>query len=302
MLIPGDAAANSGWVARLPAGVQPYLRLMRADRPVGFWLLMWPCWWSTALALPPTDADFWRLLGLFLLGSIVMRGAGCTWNDIVDKEIDAKVARTAGRPIATGLVSRTQAFVFACVLSLIGLIVLLSLGNWFSVWLGTASLIPVALYPFAKRVTHWPQAVLGLTFNWGALMGWAAVYGDLAWPPVLLYLGCLFWTLGYDTIYAHMDKADDAIVGVKSTALKFGRASRLWIALFYGLFLLCLAAALALTPTVGGSIATIFLLGAAGQLGIQVSRLDIDDPGVCLSLFKSNLWVGWLVFLGFVLG
>ncbi|GEQ98954.1 4-hydroxybenzoate octaprenyltransferase [Iodidimonas gelatinilytica] len=225
------------WVGRMPRATRPYLRLMRADRPAGFWLLMWPAWWSTAFALPPSTPDFWRFCALFFIGSIVMRGAGCTWNDIVDRKLDKAVARTALRPIPAGEVSVQKAILFAIVLSLSGFAVLVQL-NSFAILLGVLSLIPVTIYPFAKRITNWPQAVLGLTFNWGALMGWAAAFGTLGPVPLLLYAGCLFWTLGYDTIYAHQDKADDAIVGVKSTALKLGNQSARWIAGFYLIFLI----------------------------------------------------------------
>ncbi|MBB4211963.1 4-hydroxybenzoate polyprenyltransferase [Rhodothalassium salexigens DSM 2132] len=298
---PDDAltpdALPDSWVARTPRPVRPYLRLMRADRPAGFWLLMWPCLWSTALAVPATEPQFWILCALFLVGSIVMRGAGCAWNDIVDRSIDLKVARTAARPIPAGQVSWARALAFAVGLSLTGLLVLIQL-NGFAIALGIVSLIPVAIYPFAKRFTYWPQAVLGLTFNWGALMGWAAVSGGLAPAALVLYAGCLFWTLGYDTIYAHQDKADDLIAGVKSTALKLGPSTRAWVIGFYALFVAGLTAAGALAH-----MAWPYYLGVAAtaaHLAWQTARLDIDDPTRCLDLFRANTGLGWVPFAGAV--
>jgi len=284
-----------GWVARMPAPLRPWLRLMRADRPAGFWLLMWPCWWSTLLAQPAEMGEMLRLLALFLTGSIVMRGAGCVWNDILDRRMDAQVARTAHRPLASGQVSVMGALIFMVALSLVGLAVLLSLDR-FAILLGLGSLALVAVYPLAKRVTDWPQAVLGLTFNWGALMGWAAVEGWLSPAPLALYAGCLFWTLGYDTIYAHQDAADDAVAGVRSTALRFGARSRVWISGFYILFVTGAAAAGWLA-----GLAWPWYTGAAAaglHLGWQVARLDPADPARCLALFRSNGALGWTLFLG----
>ena len=289
-----DALPDS-WVARMPAALRPYLRLMRADRPAGFWLLMWPCLWSTALAVSAGEPLFWGLCLLFVTGSIIMRGAGCTWNDIVDRRIDGQVDRTAARPIPAGQVTWWQALGFAVSLSLAGLAVLVQL-NGVAIALGVLSLVPVALYPFAKRITYWPQAVLGLTFNWGALMGWAAVHGTLAAAPLILYAGALFWTLGYDTIYAHQDKADDLIVGVKSTALKFGATTRHWVIGFYAVFLAGLTGA-----GLAAGVTWPYFLGVAAtgmHLGWQIRRLDIDDASRCLALFRSNTVLGWLPFLG----
>ena len=233
------------WIdRRLPAIARPYARLARIDRPIGIWLLMFPCWWGTALATPGWPDP--RLLALFAIGAAIMRGAGCTLNDLADRDFDARVARTAGRPIPSGAVSVRQAIAFMIALCLAGLLVLLQF-NLFAVGLGASSLLLVAVYPFAKRVTYWPQAVLGLTFNWGALVGWAAVRGDLGWPAVVLYAAGLLWTLGYDTVYAHQDKEDDILIGVKSTALKLGAATKPWLWAFYGgaIALLALAGALA---------------------------------------------------------
>lgn len=287
------------WVGRMPRPVRPYLRLMRADRPAGFWLLLWPCLWSVAFALSPAYVDFWRFCALFLAGSILMRGAGCTWNDIVDRKMDAAVARTAMRPIPAGEVSVLQALLFSVALSLAGLFVLLSF-NGFTVWLGILSLLPVAVYPFAKRVTNWPQAVLGLTFNWGALMGWAAVHGSLSAVPIVLYAAAFFWTLGYDTIYAHQDKEDDAIIGVKSTALRLGRATKPWLVGFYGVFLFgTLAAGYAAGLGWGFYVG---LVALALHLVWQIKAVDIDDPARCLHVFRANSIIGWILFLSAIAG
>ena len=286
------------WIDRfVPASVQPYLRLARLDRPIGIWLLMFPCWWSTALASTGWP-DPW-FLALFALGATVMRGAGCTLNDIADRDFDAKVARTATRPIASGAIGVRQAALFMVALSLAGLLVLLQF-NLLTMVVGTASLLLVAVYPFAKRITDWPQAVLGLTFNWGALVGWTAVRGDLGWSPLCLYAAGVAWTLGYDTIYAHQDKEDDAIVGVRSTALRLGATTRPWLIGFY-------AAATALLALAGGlaGLGAAFwpaLAIVAAHFVWQIARLDINNPKRCLALFKSNARTGLLVFVAILLG
>ncbi len=301
-----DIAADS-WLLRLtPSVLHPYITLARMDRPIGTWLLLFPCWWSLALAWAaqpqgtdganvPDGAQVIVLFVLFAIGAFVMRGAGCTYNDLVDRDIDAKVARTATRPIPSGQVSAKQAAAFLALQLLIGLLVLLQL-NLFAIALGAASLMLVFAYPFMKRITYWPQAWLGLTFNWGALLGWAAVTGGLAWPPVLLYLAGLFWTLGYDTIYAHQDKEDDALIGVKSTALKLGAATKPWLIFFYGSTAVLMFAAGAYL-----SLGWPFWLAMAalcGQLAWQVIALNTDDPQDCLRKFKSNRMVGWLYLAG----
>jgi 4-hydroxybenzoate polyprenyltransferase len=300
---PADAMPAT-WVDRFaPAGMRPYLRLMRADRPIGVWLLLWPCWWSILMAAAQDEgglasgdieavAFVLYLMVLFAAGSIVMRGAGCTYNDIVDRDIDAKVARTAGRPLPSGQVSVREAVVFLVVLLLAGLAVLLSL-NSFSIWLGAASLVPVAIYPFMKRITDWPQAFLGFTFNWGALLGWSAVTGGLALAPLLLFAGSLFWTLGYDTIYAHQDKDDDAVIGVRSTARLFGAETKRWVGVFYALAFVLLCAAGAVAGL--GLLFLLAMLAVGAHLAWQVWRLDIHDADNCLAVFRSNREVGLLV-------
>ena len=248
--VPGAApvadAVPRNWVdGWAPQWARPYLRLARADRPIGVWLLLWPCWWSLALAaLAKRDVmpDAWYL-ALFAIGSLVMRAAGCTYNDIVDRNYDGRVERTRMRPIPSGQVSVRNATIFMVALCLVGLAVLLQF-NWPTVILGIASLGVVAIYPFTKRITYWPQAVLGLVFSWGALMGWCAVFGSLATPALLLYVGTVAWIIGYDTIYAHQDKEDDALLGLKSSALRLGGATRYWLAIFYAVTALAIFAAL----------------------------------------------------------
>jgi 4-hydroxybenzoate polyprenyltransferase len=293
-------APRGNWVDRAaPANWKPYLKLARFDRPIGAWLLLFPCWWSQALAehaLGRPTPSLWYL-ALFYVGAFVMRGAGCTYNDIVDRHYDASVARTAGRPIPSGQVTVRQAQLFLAALCLIGLAVLLQF-NRFTVALGAASLALIAVYPFSKRFTYWPQLMLGLTFKWGALVGWAAVNGWLGAAPLALYAGSVLWTIGYDTIYAHQDKEDDLMVGLKSTALRFGAATPRWLTAFYaGAITLWGYAGLLAGAGFG------FYLGlaiAATQLAWQVATLDTSDAGNCLARFKSNQLVGWALFLGIV--
>src|SRR5262245_12654788 len=286
------------WLDRwLPAATQPYARLMRLDRPIGTWLLLFPCWWGLALAT--TGWPDWRLLLLFALGALVMRGAGCTYNDIIDRDFDAKVARTALRPIPSGAVSVRQAVIFLIAQLLVGLAILLAL-NDFTIGLGVASLLLVFTYPLMKRVTYWPQAFLGLTFNWGALMGWSAVNDDLGWSALALYAGGIAWTLHYDTTYAHQDKEDDALVGVKSTALKFGGQTKRWLAGFALLTLLLFGVALHLAGLAWP--AWVGLALVAAHLAWQVAAVDLDDPRDCLAKFHANRWIGWLLLVGIVAG
>jgi 4-hydroxybenzoate polyprenyltransferase len=294
---PSDIRANDWVERRLPLPLRPYVRLARLDRPIGTWLLLFPGWWGIALA-----ARHWpdpRLIALFALGAIVMRGAGCTLNDIADRHYDARVARTRRRPLPSGDVSVRQAVAFMLGQLAIGAAVLFAL-NRTSILLGFAVLLLIGSYPFMKRITYWPQLFLGLNFNWGALVGWTAVTGSLGWPSALLYLGGVFWTLGYDTIYAHQDKEDDLRIGVKSSALALGATTRPWLFAFYG-------AAAALWAMAGwrAGIGAAFwpgLLLAVAQLAWQAACVDIDNPADCLAKFRSNRFVGWLVFAGIVAG
>lgn len=294
-------APRGNWVERIaPGPVRPYLRLARMDRPIGSWLLLLPCWWSTALAAIANDDPYpsLKLLVLFAIGAVAMRGAGCTWNDILDRKIDRQVARTRGRPIASGQVSVPAAFVFLVVQALIGLAVLLSLPH-FAIVTGIASLGVVAVYPLMKRVTSVPQLILGIAFSWGALMGWASVMRTIADPALLLFAGSVLWVFAYDTIYAHQDKEDDAIVGVRSTALLFGRSTGLAVSLCYVLVVFLFAGALMSVPV--GPFAYLGLIGFALHLWMQVRRLDIDDPERCLAVFKSNRDAGLILFAGLAL-
>ena len=292
------ADATGNWVDTLaPAWSRPYLRLARLDRPIGSWLLLLPCWWSSALAAIAANAAAPRLshIVLFFIGAFAMRGAGCTWNDIVDRDLDASVERTRSRPIPSGQVSAAMAALFLVLQLLLGLAVLISF-NGFTVWLGIASLAIVAVYPFMKRVTYWPQIVLGLAFSWGALMGWAATFGRLELPALLLYAGSISWVIGYDTIYAHQDREDDALIGIKSTALLFGPRTKPMLALFYGVALILIGAA---GFTAGAGV--VFALGLAlfaGHLAWQIVRLDIGDPDNCLAVFKSDRDAGLILFAG----
>ncbi len=297
---PADAVRHN-WVEHAPAALQPYLQLMRLDRPIGTWLLYWPCVFGLLLGAAADERRFldWRdfyYVILFGVGAVVMRGAGCTFNDIVDRDIDAAVARTRGRPIPSGAVSVKQAAALLVLLCLAGLGILLQL-NGFAVGLGAASLLLVAAYPFMKRITWWPQAWLGLTFNWGALLGFAAQTGRLDLADGFLYAGLIFWTLGYDTIYAHQDKDDDALIGVKSTARLFGDNSRAWILRFYLIaFTLILTAGF--TEHAGWPFAFVMLAAGWQMLG-QVRKLDVNDPGNCLALFRANRETGLLIALAF---
>ncbi len=291
--------AVDDWVERFaPRKVRPYCRLARLDRPIGTWLLLWPCLWGIALAGARAWPDPW-LLALFAVGALVMRAAGCVVNDIADKDFDARVARTAARPLASGELRPRHAWLFLVVLLGVGLIILLRL-NAAAMALGVAALPLIALYPFMKRITWWPQAWLGLTFNWGALMGWAAATGGLAWPALALYAAGIVWTLGYDTIYAHQDKEDDALIGVKSSARRLGAATRPWLFAFYGASLALLALSGALVD-----LAWPFYLGlaaAGAQLAWQAAAVDIDDAADCLAKFKSNGLFGAMIFAAIVAG
>ena len=298
-------AYRGNWVDRLaPAWSRPFLRLSRADRPIGTWLLLLPCWWGVALAAASGDGfrpgDLWLAAGC-AIGAFLMRGAGCTWNDITDRRIDAQVARTRSRPIPSGQVSVRAALIWLVAQALVSLAILLSF-NGPAIVMGVVSLAPVAIYPFAKRFTWWPQVFLGIAFNWGALLGWVAHSGSLGWPAVILYLSGLVWTLFYDTIYAHQDKEDDALIGVKSTARLFGADSAKWLGGFLigAVGLMTIAVLMALLPQ-NRPVALILALCAPLAFGwhmlTQMRRLDIDDPDTCLRLFRSNRDSGLIVAL-----
>jgi 4-hydroxybenzoate polyprenyltransferase len=293
---PTVADRQRTWVDRLPQRVRPFAVLARWDRPIGTWLLLWPCWWAVALA--PGWPDL-RLLALFAIGAVAMRGAGCVVNDLADRDLDAKVARTRHRPLASGQLSVAEASAFLVLQLLVGLVILLSF-NRVTVLLALASMPLVIVYPFMKRITWWPQAFLGLTFNWGALVGWSAVTGGLAPPALTLYAAGFLWTLGYDTIYAHQDKVDDALIGVRSTARRLGAATIPWLWLFYGGALALIGLAGWLVAMAPGFYLMLALAGA--HLAWQVRTLEPDDPQSCLARFRSNREFGLLVFLALLLG
>jgi 4-hydroxybenzoate polyprenyltransferase len=294
-------AVPRNWLDRYaPDWLKPYGRLARWDRPIGWWLLLWPCWWSAALAAIAAErpAPVLGHLALFLIGAIAMRGAGCTYNDLVDRDIDAGVERTRMRPLPSGAVTPAQALIFLVLQALAGALVLVQF-NLFTVLLGLVSLLVVAVYPFMKRITDWPQFVLGLAFSWGALMGWAALFGRLDAAPVVLYAGAVLWTIGYDTIYALQDKEDDAIIGVRSTARLFGRRSRVGITCFYAAAFVLMGLALVLAD------AGIFAFAGLGAGLLHatwlIATLDPDDPRNCLKRFRANSTTGWIVFAGLLL-
>ncbi|MFT7253704.1 MAG: 4-hydroxybenzoate polyprenyltransferase [Paracoccaceae bacterium] len=308
---PSDSVADAvqgNWVDTIaPVWSRPYLRLSRIDRPIGTWLLLLPCWWGVLLATAADPAglswrDGWIMLGCGI-GAILMRGAGCTWNDISDRDIDAAVARTKSRPIPSGQVGVRQAFVWLIVQCLLALCVLLTF-NTAAIMLGFIALVPVAIYPFAKRFTWWPQVFLGLAFNWGALLAWTAHSGQLQLPAVLLYISGIAWTLFYDTIYAHQDTEDDALIGVKSTARLFGQSSKAWLRgfLIAAVLLMAMAAIQALALPDNILVLTLALLGVwafGSHMAWQLVRLNINDPSNCLKLFRSNRDAGLLVGLFF---
>jgi 4-hydroxybenzoate polyprenyltransferase len=292
------ADATGNWVdTHAPPWSRPYLRLSRLDRPIGSWLLLMPCWWSAALAAGVIGnvGQLPLIIALFFVGAFVMRGAGCTWNDITDRDLDAMVERTRSRPIPAGQVSVPQAAAFLVVQALIGLAVLLQF-NRFAILTGIASLVIVAVYPFMKRITWWPQIVLGLAFSWGALMGFAVTLGRLDAAAFALYAGSIAWVIGYDTIYAHQDAEDDALIGIKSTALLFGARTHQALIAFYGLAVALIAVALELAGA--GLPAWIGLAAFATHLVWQIKRLEISDPALCLRIFKSNRDAGLLLFAG----
>jgi 4-hydroxybenzoate polyprenyltransferase len=295
------ADATGNWVDTVaPSWSRPYLRLARFDRPIGSWLLLMPCWWSAALSAGvahrldrlPLDVL------LFFVGAFVMRGAGCTWNDITDRDLDAKVERTRSRPIPAGQVSVKAALVFLVAQALVGLVVLLQF-NRFAIAAGIASLLIVAIYPFMKRITWWPQIVLGLAFSWGALMGFAATFGRLDLTAFVLYAGSICWVIAYDTIYAHQDAEDDALIGIKSTARLFAERTHEALVIFYGMAVVLIGVAFALAGS--GVAAWIGLALFAVQLGWQLRRLNISDPALCLRVFKSNREAGFILFAGLLI-
>ena len=297
----GRVADSTGnWVDGFaPEWSRSYLRLARLDRPIGSWLLLLPCWWSVGLAAvhANTEVNVWHTI-LFFIGAFAMRGAGCTWNDIVDRDLDSRVERTRSRPIPSGQVTVAAATGFLVLQALVGLVVLLQF-NDFTHYVGFASLAIVAIYPFMKRITYWPQIVLGLAFSWGALMGWPALFARLDPPAIMLYAGAIAWVIGYDTIYAHQDRDDDALIGIKSTALLFRERTKPMLAICYVLAVVLIA--IAGWSAGAGVIFALGLAAFAAHLAWQIIRLDIDDPENCLAVFNSNRDAGLILFAALAL-
>ena len=297
---------QTSWIERLPSRWRDYATLARWDRPIGTWLLLLPCWWGVLLSAASGPGLGWRGMWIAVgcaLGAWLMRGAGCTWNDITDRDFDARVARTRSRPIPSGQVTVRQAAVWMCLQALVAFAILLTFDRA-AIWLGIASLLPVCVYPFAKRFTWWPQVFLGIAFNWGALLAWAAHRGELGLPAVILYLSGIAWTLFYDTIYAHQDTDDDALIGVKSTARLFGDATPVWLVRFRwaSVALMAIAVALAFGPEGRLLPMLVAMTGPVGlwlHLGWQMRRLDTSDSTVCLALFRANRDAGLLPALSF---
>src|SRR5476651_1520200 len=289
------ADATGNWVDGLaPPLARPYLRLARLDRPIGSWLLLMPCWWSVGLAGMRVEhfPSLWHIV-LFFIGAFAMRGAGCTWNDLVDRNLDGLVERTRSRPIPSKQVTVAQATLFMLAQALIGFLVLIQF-NRFTVFCGLASLSVIVIYPFMKRITYWPQIVLGLAFSWGALMGWPAAFGRLDWPAFVLYAGSILWVIGYDTIYAHQDREDDLMIGIKSTALLFGERTPAMLAIFYAGAVVLIGASGLMAR--GGLIFVLGMIAFTAHLAWQVLRLDINDSAHCLKQFKSNRDAGLILF------
>jgi 4-hydroxybenzoate polyprenyltransferase len=285
-----------GWTDRLPRPWRDFALLARWDRPIGTWLLLLPCWWGLALANQPPDP--WLIL-LFAVGAIAMRGAGCTVNDMADRDFDRMVERTRNRPLAAGRLGVREALLFIAAQCLVGLAVLVQLSPA-AIIVGALSIPLIVIYPFMKRITWWPQAFLGITFNWGVLVGYAAVTGGLDWPCLLLYLAGIAWTLGYDTIYAHQDKTDDLLIGVRSTALRLGAATPAWLVGFYALMMALLIAAAAAAGK--GLLFYLALPLVVWSLWRQVRGLRLDDSADCLARFRMNRLTGLVVFAALALG
>lgn len=301
-------APSDNWVYRLlPQKAWPYAQLARWDRPIGWQLLLWPCLWSVALAANVMQASVGNAVFLtaiihsllFMVGAIAMRGAGCTYNDLIDHELDGQVERTRSRPLPAGRISRKNAKLFILAQVVIGAVFLFQF-NWFTIFLAIASLAIVAIYPFAKRFTDWPQFFLGLAFSWGALLGWSAVFGEISWAPISLYVAAVCWTIGYDTIYAHQDRDDDALIGVRSTARLFAEKTKLWLVILYGVTLLCLALSLFIAGV--GVVVYLGILVASILFIWQIKTLDINDGDQCLALFQSNNKIGLAIFLALICG
>jgi len=296
-----DISADHFLFRIFPKSMHPYLKLGRFDRPIGVWLLLFPALWAISFAkgsLFTFDFTTLKMMVLFFIGTFCIRAAGCTINDIWDRNIDAKVARTKTRPLPSGEMTVTQALCFLFFLLCLGFALLIQL-NLTAITIGTLSLIPIAIYPLMKRVTFWPQLFLGITFNLSALIGWASITGSLSLGAYLLYISAIFWTLGYDTLYAHQDKRDDKKIGMKSTALALNTKTKLWVSIFYALSYLGVCFAYYLSMDNFSTLRTVICLIPALQLAWQIKSIDLDNPNDCLRIFKSNKYYGLLVLICF---
>ena len=280
---------------------KPFYELARYDKPIGFKLLMWPCLWSyTAASVFSNQPLEIKYIILFIIGSVIMRGAGCTWNDFLDKEYDAKVERTKNRPLASNKISTSVVLGFLLIQLGIGLLILLQF-NSLTILIGVSSIIPIVIYPFMKRITWWPQIFLGLTFNWGAIIGWTAMTNSISIYSIILYVGCVFWTIGYDTIYAHQDKVDDNFLGLKSSAIFLGEKSKLAISIFYLIFFISISFLLVALNPLNIWVSSSILSFTGIHLIRQIYLLDINDPSICFTIFKSNNTIVVFVFFLFFL-
>ena len=285
--------SHNNWISI----IKPWYQLARLDKPIGFLLLMWPCLWSYTLGSTIFSYNIsLKYIIYFILGSILMRGAGCTWNDLLDKKYDAKVKRTQNRPLASNKISSLNAVIFLIFQLFLSLLILIQFNN-VTIIIGLLSIIPIIIYPLMKRITWWPQVFLGITFNWGAIMGWTAATGEITYHCMIMYIGCIFWTIGYDTIYAHQDKIDDNFLGLKSTAILFGSKTKFALSIFYLIFISSILVIINIIEIKNYLINSLFIFFIFAHLFSQIFFLNIDNPDNCLKIFKSNNSLGVIIFL-----
>jgi len=285
--------SHNNWISI----IKPWYQLARLDKPIGFLLLMWPCLWSYTLGSTIFSYNIsLKYIIYFILGSILMRGAGCTWNDLLDKKYDAKVKRTQSRPLASNKISSVNAIIFLIFQLFLSLLILIQFNN-ITIIIGLLSIVPIIIYPLMKRITWWPQVFLGITFNWGAIMGWTAATGEITYHCMIMYIGCIFWTIGYDTIYAHQDKIDDNFLGLKSTAILFGSKTKFALSIFYLIFISSILIIINIIEIKNYLINSLFIFFIFAHLFSQIFFLNIDNPDNCLKIFKSNNSLGVIIFM-----
>ena len=288
--------SHNNWISI----IKPWYQLARLDKPIGFLLLMWPCLWSYTLGSTIFSYNIsLKYIIYFILGSILMRGAGCTWNDLLDKKYDAKVKRTQSRPLASNKISSVNAIIFLIFQLFLSLLILIQFNN-ITIIIGLLSIVPIIIYPLMKRITWWPQVFLGITFNWGAIMGWTAATGEITYHCMIMYIGCIFWTIGYDTIYAHQDKIDDNFLGLKSTAILFGSKTKFALSIFYLIFISSILIIINIIEIKSFLINSLFIFFIFAHLFSQIFFLNIDNPDNCLKIFKSNNSLGIIIFMLFL--